>query len=203
MSKTTILLIRHGETEWNASGRWQGQSDIPLNEKGMSQAKLLANRLRSWPIDTIISSDLRRATQTASVLGDALNLQPMIDKSWRERNGGSFEGLTARELEAKADFHGPRDDKNWAPLKGETNLQVAERVQLSFDKVVKNHPDEMVAIVTHGGTIITLLSLILGFPAGERARLWVSRTTGFSIVEVGERGAFLARLNDEAHVDSE
>jgi probable phosphoglycerate mutase len=203
MSKTTVILVRHGETDWNASGRWQGHSDIPLNDNGIQQAKLLASRLTSWPIKALYSSDLKRAARTASIIGDALGLQPEIDVSWRERNGGEFEGLKAEELMGHRDFQTQRRDKNWAPPGGESNVDVAVRVQTAFDKIVENHPDETVAVVTHGGAIISLLSLVVGFPPGERARIWVSANTGFSIVEVGKRGPILVRLNDDTHLDSD
>ena len=203
MSKTTVILIRHGETDWNASGRWQGHSDIPLNDNGIQQAKLLARRLTSWPIKALYSSDLKRAARTASILGDALGLQPDFDASWRERNGGEFEGLQAADLMGHRDFQTQRRDKNWAPPGGESNVQVASRVQIAFDKLLEDHPDQMVAVVSHGGAIITLLSLVVGFPPGERARIWVSGNTGFSIVEVGKRGPILVRLNDVTHLDSD
>ncbi|MGB3716425.1 MAG: histidine phosphatase family protein [Candidatus Promineifilaceae bacterium] len=204
MTKTTILLIRHGETDWNVSGRWQGQSDIPLNENGIKQANLLAKRLSSRSISALYCSDLIRAAQTASILGHVLGLQPIADAAWRERNGGDFEGLSAEEL-SKVATGNPFQirDKDWAPPGGETNAQVAARVQKAFDRIVSNHSGEMIAIVSHGGAIITLLSLVVGLPAGERARIWVSRNTGFSIIEIGERGAYLVRLNDETHLEDE
>ena len=198
---TTILLIRHGETDWNASGRWQGQSDIPLNNKGREQAALLADRLKSWPIIALYSSDLLRAKQTADALGDALGLKPKLDSSWRERNGGQFEGMTADELRGNAEFHKLRREKDWAPPDGESNVQVAARTQQAFDKIIQQHEGEMVAVVSHGGAIITMLSLILGFTPGDRAPIWVSGNTGFSIVEVGNRGSFLVRMNDTVHLD--
>lgn len=204
MTKSTVLLIRHGETDWNASGRWQGQSDIPLNDHGVSQANLLAKRLRSWPIDIVYSSDLARAAQTASILGHGLGLQPILDQAWRERSGGEFEGLTAEELRKAAGENPVRiRDKDWAPPGGETDGQVAERVQEAFDRIVSGHPGKMIAIVSHGGSIMALLSLVVGLPAGERARIWVSSNSGFSIIEIGERGAYLIRLNDESHLESE
>ena len=203
MSKTTIILIRHGETDWNASGRWQGHSDISLNDNGIHQAKILADRLASWPIEALYSSDLKRASRTASIISDAIGLLPEFDPSWRERNGGEFEGLQAEELMHHHEFQTQRSDKNWAPPGGESNAQVASRVQNAFDKIIEDHPDQMVAIVSHGGAIITLLSLVVGFPPGERARIWVSGNTGFSIVEVGKRGPMLVRLNDVTHLDSD
>jgi probable phosphoglycerate mutase len=199
--KTTIVLIRHGETDWNVSGRWQGQSDHPLNTNGLNQARLLANRLKSWPIETIYSSGLKRAAQTAAILGEGLDLQPIHDVAWRERSGGDFEGLTAPEIsELNAEMPSQIRDKDWAPPGGESNTQVAGRVQGAFDRIVGDHPGKMVAIVTHGGAMIILLSLVIGLPTGERAHISVARNTGFSIIEIGDRGPYLVRLNDVTHL---
>ena len=203
MGKTSVLIIRHGETDWNVQGRWQGQSDIPLNENGIEQAHQLAARLKEWPITALYSSDLKRAAGTAEIIAGSLNLTPTYNRAWRERNGGEFEGLTAKELQGHAEFETRRSDKHWAPPNGESNVQVVARVTDAFDDLVAGHAGEMVAVVTHGGAIITLLSSILGFPHGDRARLWVSGNTGFSIVEVTERGAYLVRLNDSAHVNQD
>lgn len=200
--KTTIILIRHGETDWNASQRWQGQSDIPLNENGREQARKLASRLADWPIDAIYSSDLKRAKETAKILGESMSIEPIFEPAWRERNGGRFEGMTSQELNNldKQRLEKLRD-KDWAPPGGESNSQVAQRVWDSFERIVDRHQGDVVAIVTHGGTMLTLMSMILGFGPGERARLWVSHNTGFSIVEVGERGPYLVRLNDASHLN--
>jgi broad specificity phosphatase PhoE len=73
----TILLLRHGQTDWNHSGRWQGHADIPLNETGQKQAEALCQRLRSWPIDTIYTSDLQRCVQTAVPLAAELGIEPI------------------------------------------------------------------------------------------------------------------------------
>ena len=89
---TTIILIRHGLTDWNEEGRWQGNEDIPLNTTGIAQAQALGRRLASWPIESLYSSDLRRAAQTAAILGEAVDLQPIHDPSWRERDVGAFQG---------------------------------------------------------------------------------------------------------------
>src|SRR5210317_401562 len=95
---TTIILIRHGLTDWNKEGRWQGNEDIPLNDTGIAQAEALGKRLANWPIEALYSSDLKRAAQTAAILGAAVDLQPIHDRCWRERDVGAFQGLTWEEI---------------------------------------------------------------------------------------------------------
>lgn len=201
--KTSLLVIRHGETDWNLSGRWQGHSDIPLNKNGLVQAQKLANRLSSWPIQAVYSSDLKRAAQTAAILAQEHGLEPTYDVAWRERNGGHFEGFTSAEFnQINSASIAQMSDKNWSPPGGETNVQVAQRVLDAYHRIITLHEGQMVAIISHGGAMITLLSSILGFPLGERAQLWVSSNTGINVIEVGERGAFLVRLNDDHHLTS-
>src|SRR5436190_1312043 len=91
---TTLLLVRHGETDWNAAGRLQGHTDRPLNEYGRRQAKELADRLAGEGADAIYASDLSRAKETAEIVGERLGLTVVIDADLREKNWGSWEGLT-------------------------------------------------------------------------------------------------------------
>src|SRR5262245_28159365 len=100
MTIERVLLIRHGETEWNNLGRWQGFEQTDLNEVGLLQAKTLAEYVRPHPISAIYSSDLLRALQTAAPLGEALGITPVAHADWREQNLGIFQGLTRDEIEA-------------------------------------------------------------------------------------------------------
>ena len=106
----TLLLIRHGETDWNASGRLQGHTDRPLNDYGRRQARELADRLSDDAIAAIYASDLSRAKETAEIVGARLGLPVVVDADLRERNWGSWEGLTPSERDAVA-FEGetPRE----------------------------------------------------------------------------------------------
>jgi broad specificity phosphatase PhoE len=202
--KTIILFIRHGQTDWNLAHRWQGHTDIPLNDTGRAQAKALGSRLQSAPVSAIYSSDLLRAAQTAEELGEVLGLEPDFDPAWRERNGGAFEGLTIEELVSNH----PKElnklrNEGAAPPGGETRLELAVRLNNAFNEVVENHRGKTIAIVTHGGALTTLISYLLGFPLGERANIHVSGNTGLSIVEVDKNGTFLILLNDTSHLKDE
>jgi broad specificity phosphatase PhoE len=96
---TTLLLVRHGETDWNRDGRWQGQSDTPLNEVGRQQAVRVAEELDG--IDVVYSSDLARARETAEIVAERLGLDVELDERLRERSFGAWEGKTGPEIEAE------------------------------------------------------------------------------------------------------
>ena len=198
---TKLLLIRHGQTDWNIEGRWQGHIDIPLNKTGVAQARLLAQRLSSWPVKALYSSDLSRAARTAQILGSQLNLQPLYLNALRERDGGLLQGMTTGEMQEKL----PGElqllrETGMAPSVNESNLDVAERVQEAFEMIISKHEGQMVAVVGHGGALATVVAFFLGFPLGERARLSLRANTGLSIVEIGNRGPTITLLNDVSHL---
>lgn len=199
---TKLLLIRHGLTDWNVSAKWQGHTDIPLNVVGQTQAARLANRLASWPIQTIISSDLQRCVQTAVALAQPHQLQPIFDVAWRERDVGDFAGLTSEEARrlypdvwAKS-RHGLIDPPN-----GETFQQLRQRTLAAYEQIVAAYTGQTVAIVSHGGTLHTLIREIIGIDAAVYGRFSLRGNTGLSIVEVSAYGAYLTRLNDTTHLD--
>ncbi|HEY5099343.1 MAG TPA: histidine phosphatase family protein, partial [Gaiellaceae bacterium] len=94
---TTLLLVRHGETDWNAERRWQGHADVPLNDRGREQARVLAEQLTGESIDAIYSSDLSRARDTADIVGVRLGVPVVVDADLREIDVGPIEGMTAEE----------------------------------------------------------------------------------------------------------
>jgi probable phosphoglycerate mutase len=153
---TRLLLIRHGETAWNAEHRIQGQLDIPLSARGVWQANRLATRLAQEPIDALLVSDLARATLTARPLGDALGLEPTLEPRLRERSFGIFEGFTVEQIatrwpEAFVAWRGR--DPAWAMDDGESGQQFIERVLAALADAVQAHGGKTVALVAHGGTL--------------------------------------------------
>lgn len=200
---TSILLIRHAQTDWNVARRWQGHIDIPLNEQGFVQAEQLARRLANWPIASIYTSDLSRAFDTAVVVGKALNIEPVPDPALRERHGGQFQGMTLDKLLTKYSEqwqqvrHGGE-----APPDGESNLQVAKRIVSAYEGYIAQHPNQMFAIVSHGGALKLLISYVLGFPLGKVAPISLSGNTGLSLIRIVEGQARLALLNDTFHLDN-
>lgn len=145
---TTILLARHGETDWNREGRWQGWADPPLNEHGRAQAHELAQQLRSTPFDAVYSSDLSRAHETAEIVAAPHGVPVIADPGLREIDVGSWSGLTRPELEERFP-NGDRPD-------GETRDQHRERVHAAVERIARANFGRRILIVTHGGTMRAL-----------------------------------------------
>lgn len=199
---TSILLIRHAQTDWNVVRRWQGHKDVPLNRNGRYQSKKLAQRLADWPIDTIYTSDLQRAYDTAASVGKALNIEPIVDPALRERNGGQFQGLTIDELRSKhSEFWTQVRQEGKAPPGGESNLEVARRIVTAYASYLTYHENKLFAIVSHGGALQLLISYVLGFPLGQLAAISLSGNTGISLIRIDGGRARLALLNDTVHID--
>ena len=145
---TTILLARHGETDWNREGRWQGWADPPLNETGRAQARELAEQLRETPFDAVYSSDLRRAHETAEIVAAPHDVPVVADPALREIDVGAWSGLTRAEIDARFPG-GDRPD-------GETREQHSGRVLAAVERIARAHPGERVLIVSHGGSMRAL-----------------------------------------------
>jgi 2,3-bisphosphoglycerate-dependent phosphoglycerate mutase len=159
MAPTRFIVVRHGETAWNAQGRIQGHLDSPLNEEGMAQALLLAERLAAQPFDHFYSSDLGRALQTAQPLADRTGKQPVPDRALRERGLGVFQGLTAAQCrdaypEDYGRFH-DRDPDHAMPG-GESIRELNLRVAACFEDLATRHAGQCVVAVTHGGVLDAL-----------------------------------------------
>jgi broad specificity phosphatase PhoE len=202
MMNTTMLLIRHGQTDWNATRRSQGHIDIPLNGDGRRQSELLARRLASWPVGALYSSDLRRAGETAEIVGQALGLSPMFESALRERHGGVFQGHTTEELqELHPEALQAFVERGRNPPGGESNLDLARRATPALERIAAAHRGQTVALVTHGGTLRVMIAYILGLPVGRKAPFKVSGNTGLTIAEMSERHCYLKLLNDCCHLD--
>lgn len=158
---TELWLIRHGQTEWNLQGRYQGQADKPLNQTGLEQAHALAERLAGQAFTAIYSSDLMRARQTAGVIAACLRLDLHVDARLREIHQGEWEGKLVSDLarlysvEMAARRENPIEAR--APG-GESVAEVAARVWAAADDIARNHPDGRVLVVSHGLALATLIS---------------------------------------------
>jgi 2,3-bisphosphoglycerate-dependent phosphoglycerate mutase len=156
VTATTLLVIRHGETAWNAEHRIQGHLDIPLSTTGIRQAACLADRLARETVDAVYSSELARAWLTAAPLAERKGLEIMADTRLRERSFGVFEGLTLEEIAAQhpEGFWRWRErDPAWAIDGGESGQQLIDRVLAALHEIVARHRGETVAVVTHGGVL--------------------------------------------------
>jgi len=147
---TTFLLVRHGETDWNAHGRLQGHTDRPLNDYGRRQAAKLAGELEEEQLDAIYASDLARARETAEILAERLRLPVVLDPDLREKDWGNWEGLTAVE----------RDRVEFA---GESTEQHQRRMLGALERIATRHPHGRVLVVTHGGSMRRVQAAALGF----------------------------------------
>jgi probable phosphoglycerate mutase len=168
---TDILLIRHGETAWNAERRLQGHLDIPLNDEGERQAALLAGALAHEPVDVLVASDLQRARQTAQAVADRRGLALVIDPALRERGYGGFEGLLYSEIEQRF----PREFTAWQVRDVDAALppgrNVGESFRAFFDRatgailaLAATHPGRTLALVAHGGVLECAYRLARGLP---------------------------------------
>jgi len=198
-----LLLIRHGESEWNAVGRLQGQADPPLSSLGRHQAARVAARLVDEQIDLIVSSDLRRAHDTARALADAVELPVERRLGLREVDLGTWTGTTHDELQ-KLDPDSWRrwrefGDEGWDG--GERYGEAMERVATDIAAIATGRNGQTVVAVTHGGCIrlatCHLLGIVEGGP-GRIASIGNASITEFLIREDG--GGRLVRLNDTAHL---
>lgn len=172
MPDTEFIVVRHGETAWNAEGRIQGHLDSPLNEEGLAQALLVGERLAREAFDALYCSDLSRTRQTAQPLADRTGLQPRLRQELRERHLGVFQGLTGRECQEKfpEDYRRfqTRDPDHVVP-EGESIRQLYARVAAFFDQLAASHAGERLAVVTHGGVLDALYRKVKAMPL-ERAR---------------------------------
>jgi probable phosphoglycerate mutase len=168
---TRLLLIRHGETAWNAAGRVQGQLDVPLSSTGMWQAGRLAQRLarqrETEPIDAVIASTLARAWLTARPVAEGLDLEVLPDDRLRERAFGIFEGSTMEEVAAKwpAEFAAWRSrDPSWSIPEGESAHEFIERVLASLAELTLAWRGRTVALIAHGGVLDVAYRHARGLP---------------------------------------
>ena len=202
-SATRILALRHGETDWNVEGRIQGSTDITLNEHGRWQAQQLAQALADEPIAAIYSSALRRASDTAAAIAEALDLTPRLHAGLRERAFGAFEGQTFTEVEVRWPEHAQRwrqRDPHWTPPEGESLMQLRQRVANAVDELAALHVGECVALVAHGGVLDALYRLATGQPV-ETPRSWELGNASINRLLWTPRGLTLVGWGDRSHLD--
>lgn len=221
-----LLIVRHGETAWNATGRFQGQTDTPLNDVGEAQAKAIADRLSVEGLHAIYASDLRRAYDTAAVVASPHDLDVRADPRLREVNFGAWQGLTYAQIAAQhadALAHWNADRASRRPPGGESLNEVAVRLMSFVDDLRHNHDgqpdlpsdtipstglgadsaatdgDRTICLVSHGGTARLLLCVLLGYSLGEYWRFEVDNTA-LCEIELQDRGPVLIRWNDTHHL---
>jgi len=164
MTVNRVILIRPGETDWNRQGRWQGWVASPLNDYGRAQAKALARYIRNIGISALYSSDSRRAVETAQILAAALNFEPVLDKRWRERNIGAWQGMTLDEIRSwNVDEYQQllADIEDFRVPGGESRADVRQRVNEAFADVLQADAGNTVGILTHTTSTHMLLQSLI------------------------------------------
>lgn len=195
MTAAQLVVLRHGRTEWNATGRLQGQADIPLDERGVAQAEQAAQVLAELAPSAIYASDLTRARQTAEPLARRCGLRVVTDPRLREIHVGSWEGLT---IDDALELAGPQEAKRWlagedvrrSPT-GETVAEVGERAAAALDEIGLAAPaGSTVVAVMHGLAARAGVCRLVGFPTDTWKRLSGLHNCGWIIVERHRTGDF-------------
>lgn len=201
--QTTLLVVRHGETQANVSGAWQGSTDSPLTERGRLQAEFLAQRLagEGRGVNAIYTSPLGRARQTASILASSLDTPPITDDpGLAEFHLGEWEGMSYDALRFdKGLWDKMAVDPHFAAPGGESAASFAMRLVTSFRAIVSQHPGQTAIIVSHGGAIATALAMLVAGDGGRWLEFQVANC-GLTEIAWGERPQ-VVRLNDTTHLD--
>ena len=197
-----LILVRHGQTEWNAGGRYQGQSNVALSDAGRKQARFLAERFPVRQLDAIYTSDLDRAKETAECVGKRLGLTVCPEKAFRELSFGDWEGLTYQEIssrwpeEAEKLFTAP--DELVIPH-GETFRDLQKRALDKIYSLYEKHIDQTVAVFAHGAINKTILAGLMHIPLHY---LWSLRqdNTAVNILRLDDGYVMVELINSTSHL---
>lgn len=199
-----LILVRHGETAWNAERRYQGYNSIPLNERGRWQAIQAGKRLASMPVVALYASDVTRAWETAQLVSDQIGLQAMPLLALREINDGDWAGFTPEELLIKYPEHMAvmrQFPATTRRLNGESYAELQTRVIALFHDLAHKHEHQLVVAVSHGGAIRALVCGLLDMPLEHFGRLWVDNGGFVEIVPHADAWR-VHKINDTAHLDT-
>ncbi len=197
-----IYLVRHGESEWNILNKIQGQNNTNLTDKGREQAQKIGHRLIEEKIDTIFSSDLNRALDTAKIIGQILGLKVKSFEELREKKFGVWEGLTKQEIIDK--FNNEHIIWMTEPHKlnlpnAENIVDLQERLLNVVNILIKDNENKNILIVSHGASIKALILGLLGIDISLYNKLTISNTS-LSIIEYRDFSPVIRVLNDTNHL---
>jgi len=184
---TRVIFIRHGETLWNIEEREMGHLDSPLSERGEKQAEAIAERLKQNSFTHLYSSDLGRATQTATSISQACNLEINLDIELRERNMGIFQSYTRKEM--KENFPAEWREYNsinkfdYVIPNGESQRQRLERSIRVMNRLADMHPSESIVVVSHGGILRGFFEFVVGLQPGNEDRYMRKNATYNSFIK--------------------
>jgi 2,3-bisphosphoglycerate-dependent phosphoglycerate mutase len=198
-----LWLVRHGETTWNALGRWQGHADAPLSKLGIAQAHRLAARLSGQRFDAVISSDLSRASDTAKIVAAKLEGAPnvILEPLWREIDVGELSGLNEQETIAQGLHHRSKAFDNRHPG-GESSADLAVRASQAIEHLKLERMGQRVIVFSHGGTIKRATAVMLDEASARWTFKFYSGNTSisrFTLKADGENRCLT--FNDTAHLE--
>lgn len=200
---TTLILIRHGETEWNALGKFQGCQDISLSKEGIIQAQYLLNRFGS-NFDYIYTSPLKRAIQTAEIISENKKIKPIIELELREIDFGDWEGLTLKEIQNNypEKFNQWKNDEVNAPIcGGELSMKQASiRAKNALLRIAKKHKGNNIIIVAHGGIIKAGLIGLFNWDMTMYHKIILGNTAVCKISFDADLNPTIINLNDTSHL---
>lgn len=198
-----LILVRHGETQYNLEKRAIGLNPVELDDRGRRQAQRAAEALTSLAPIALYTSPLPRALETATIISQRLGIEVCPRDSLREANIGLLDGLTQDEMwQQYPDFMQTwyRDASTAVMPGGESILQVQERAWNTIEEIKDRHPDGNVAVVSHSFTLLGLVCKLLGMPLSNFHRLRLNLAS-ITQVEINQEKATLVRYNDQCHLD--
>ena len=197
-----LYLVRHGQSEWNYQRKIQGQQDILLTEEGKLQAKKLSHRLKSENIDVIYSSDLKRAYETANIIGKELNIDVTPMKSFREIAFGHWEGKEIEKLNVineKEHLIWLKEPHKFKMEGAETLYEIQKRAMDGVNLVLDENPGKNILIVSHGTTLKTIILGLLDMEVKYYNKLTLGNVS-LTIIEFRDYNKVLKLLNDTCHL---
>lgn len=206
MAEARLVLIRHGETEWNRAGRIQGyHADSALTDTGREQVRALALRLAREGIDALYSSDAGRTRDTAEPIAAATRLPVVFDTALRERNYGAFEGYSFSEIETAfaAEYATFRTrDPHYVPPNGESAARFRDRILATLEAIAASANGRRVAVVTHGGVLGVMYRVAMNVPLEEK-RSYVLANASLNCFRFADGRWLLDAWADTAHLSAE
>ena len=197
-----IFLVRHGESQWNVLKKIQGQQDVPLTDRGMKQANLIGNRLVHERIDRIYSSDLKRAYDTAEIIGKRLSLNVIPTKEFREIDFGIWEGMSndKMHIEYYNELCLWRKEPERLKVEGAESLRELQlRAMAAVNKIINNEVGDNILIVSHSATLKTIILGLLNMDLAYFKNLTLGNVS-LSIVENRDYNRVMKVLNDTCHI---
>jgi len=200
---TRVIVVRHGQTEWNVEARIQGQGDSRLTAEGLAQARAIASRLAREPFDVLVSSDLGRAAETARAIAERCNKPIVLDARLRERHFGVGEGMTYEEVDSAypGAFARIRNvDPDFVIPGGESRRQFHARVVSAMDSIAQAHDGRTIVVVTHGGVLATFFRHVHSIPLDVAHPIAITNASYNVLTHDGSRWS-VETWSDNAHLE--